>query len=87
VDHDGVLVTGYHLPCLQVGGRMRWAAEAGIIAGATVPAFESDPRRRDDTCRIDQLGFQRTEFASFADEGLNGCFRYNPCHFSSCLEI
>ena len=74
VDQDGVLVTGDHLPCLQVGGRMRRAAEAGIIAAAAVPAFEPDPRRGDDTCRIDQLGFQRPQFAGVADEGLNGCF-------------
>jgi hypothetical protein len=81
VDEDGVLVTGDHLPRLQVGGRMRRAAEARVIAAAAVPAFESDPGRSDDTGRFDQLGFQRPQFAGVTDEGLNGCFGDHGYYF------
>lgn len=72
-DQDGVLVTGDHLTRLHVGGRMRGAAEARVIAVAAVPAFESDPGGGDDAGRCDQLGFQRPPFAGVADEGLDGC--------------
>jgi hypothetical protein len=62
VDQECMLVTGYHLTRFQVGGRMRRAGEACVIAVAAIPTFNPNPGRGDNAGSFDQFGFQRPQF-------------------------